>query len=52
MLQSTVKTYNLEHGLLLTYSEEGEEHIQGDTTLYTIKIQPVWKWLLDRELLI
>ncbi len=41
-LLDAMKTYELSEGLILTKDEEGEEVIDGKT----IKILPIWKWLL------
>jgi predicted AAA+ superfamily ATPase len=37
--------FKLKEGLILTYEQEDEIKVENKT----IKIIPVWKWLLDKE---
>jgi len=41
-LVEAMRNFNINHGLVLTYDEEGEEEIEGRK----VHILPVWKWLL------
>ena len=42
-LSVAMDTLDLEHGLILTYDQEGSEQIGGRE----IPVRPVWKWLLS-----
>ena len=45
-LLEAMRTYKLTQGIILTYTEEGQEFIIEDDKQYTIDIIPVWKWML------
>ena len=45
-LLEALNTYQLKEGLILTLDEEGEESITYHEKQYTVRIQPVSKWLL------
>jgi predicted AAA+ superfamily ATPase len=45
-LLEAMRTYKLKQGIILTYSEEGQEIIIDEDTQYSIEIIPVWKWML------
>lgn len=47
-LLEALEIYNLEKGVILTFEEEGVEYIIQDSKKYTIMIQPVWKWLIEK----
>ena len=42
-LIDALKCYNLNHGMILTDSEEELIEVEG----YKIVVKPVWKWLLN-----
>lgn len=46
-LLDALTTYELNKGIILTYDEEGIEHIKTNTREYTVIIKPVWQWLLE-----
>lgn len=46
-LLEAMKIFNLEQGLILTMDESGLEKINHDGQVKTIKIIPVWEWLLQ-----
>jgi len=39
-----MKEFKFNQGLILTYKQEDEFKIEGKT----IKVLPVWKWLLEK----
>lgn len=41
--------HNITEGLILTMDEEGLEEIQENGKLMQIKIEPIWKWLLNHK---
>jgi len=45
-LLGALQTYKLTHGSILTQNEEGSEQVVLNGITYTIRIMPVWKWLL------
>lgn len=46
-LMEAMTCYALEEGIILTESEEDTFKIQQELN-YTIKVMPIWKWLLNR----
>lgn len=46
-LMEAMQIYQLTEGLILTCSEEGLEFFVENNKQYSIKIVPVWKWLLE-----
>lgn len=46
-LLDALSTYHLQEGIILTLDEQGEEKHIFQATEFTVKIVPVWKWLLD-----
>ncbi|EKD91915.1 MAG: hypothetical protein ACD_29C00307G0002 [uncultured bacterium] len=46
-LLDALETYHLNHGFILTESEEKIEMITKNKKHYAIRIIPIWKWLLE-----